>query len=146
LGKKIPLWGTWDDHDFGGNDTDGNVKDKETIRKVFREYRAHHQFGENDQGIYTRFRRGPVEVFLLDARYFAQTEPSPVDPNKTTCLGRQQWNWLLKGLQQSDAPFKLIAAVRFGTTKQMVKRMTGTPTPMKGMLCLILLKRKALGG
>lgn len=110
LGRRIPLWGTWDDHDFGGNDTDGNVKDKETIRKVFTEYRAHDQFGQNREGIYTRFRRGPLEVFLLDARYFSQTGPSPVDPKKMTCLGDQQWLWLLKGLEESQAPFKVIAS------------------------------------
>lgn len=110
MGKATPIWGTWDDHDFGGNDTDGTVKDKQIIRKVFTEYRAHDQFGNDQQGIYTRFRRGPVEVFLLDARYFAQTEPSPVDAEKKTCLGQRQWKWLLEGLTQSTAPFKIIAS------------------------------------
>ncbi len=110
LGRRTPIWGTWDDHDFGGNDTDGTVKDKDVIRSVFTDYRAHKQFGENGEGIYTRFRRGPVEVFLLDARYFAQTGQSPVDANKTTCLGKRQWTWLLKGLKNSTAPFKIIAS------------------------------------
>lgn len=110
MGKQTPIWGTWDDHDFGGNDTDGTVKDKKKIRQVFTEYRAHDQFGDGEQGIYTRFRRGPIEVFLVDARYFAQTEPSPVAADKKTCLGKKQWNWLLKGLQRSTAPFKIIAS------------------------------------
>lgn len=146
LGKKTPLWGTWDDHDFGGNDTDGNVKDKETIRKVFTEYRAHHQFGENDQGIYTRFRRGPVEVFLLDARYFAQTEPSPVDPNKTTCLGKQQWNWLLKGLQESDAPFKLIASGQIWDDKTNGEKDDWHTYAHEREALLDFIKAKGIGG
>lgn len=109
LGAGVPFWGTWDDHDFGGNDTDGNKEGKEIIRKVFTEYRALDHFGENGKGIYSRFRRGPIEVFLLDARYFAQTEPSPVDANQPTCLGARQWEWLQKHLKASDAKFKILA-------------------------------------
>lgn len=110
LGRDTPIWGTWDDHDFGGNDTDGNVPNKEVIRQVFTEYRAHRHFGDGREGIYTRFRRGPIEVFLLDARYFAQAEASPVDPDKPTCLGKTQWKWLKEGLQASSADFKIIAS------------------------------------
>lgn len=109
LGAGVPFWGTWDDHDFGGNDTDGRKAGKEIIRKVFTEYRALDHFGEEGEGIYTRFRRGPVEVFLLDARYFAQTAPSPIDAKKPTCLGERQWKWLQRHLKASDAPFKILA-------------------------------------
>ncbi|MFK7820122.1 MAG: alkaline phosphatase [Planctomycetaceae bacterium] len=109
MGASTPVWGTWDDHDFGGNDTDGKISNKEVIRKVFTEYRAQKQFGDGEHGVYTKFRRGPVEVFMIDPRYFSQTEPSPVDSTKPTCLGRKQWNWLLQGLKQSTAPFKLLA-------------------------------------
>jgi alkaline phosphatase D len=109
LGASTPVWGTWDDHDFGGNDTDGKVANKETLRQVFTEYRAQKQFGDGEHGVYTKFRRGPVEAFMLDPRYFSQTEPSPVDQRKPTCLGRTQWQWLLDGLKHSTAPFKLLA-------------------------------------
>lgn len=109
LGASTPVWSTWDDHDFGGGDTDGNVANKEIIRQVFTEYRPQKQHGDGQHGIYTKFRRGPVEVFMLDPRYFSQTEPSPFDPQKPTCLGRTQWQWLHDGLKQSTAPFKLLA-------------------------------------
>ena len=52
---------------------------------------ANESFGEDGEGIYTSFRRGPVEVFLIDARYFSQTGPSPVDPKKKALLGERQW-------------------------------------------------------
>jgi alkaline phosphatase D len=107
--RHMPVWGTWDDHDFGANDSDGRLKGKEQSRQAFIEYRANESYGERDQGIYTKFRYGPVEVFLLDTRWFARTEPSPVDPNKPTLLGHRQWQWLLKSLRESTAPFKLIA-------------------------------------
>jgi alkaline phosphatase D len=101
--------GTWDDHDFGGNDTDATKVDRETIRKAFMEYRAQANFGEDGEGIYTRLRRGPVEVFLIDARFFSQTGPSPVDPTKKTLLGPRQWKWLTAALAASTAPFKILA-------------------------------------
>ena len=108
MGASTPVWGTWDDHDFGGNDTDGKISNKGVIRQVFTEYRAQKQFGDGQHGVYTKFRRGPVEVFMIDPRYFSQTGPSPIDSDKPTCLGRTQWHWLLRGLKQSTAPFKLL--------------------------------------
>ena len=109
LVRHTPVWGTWDDHDFGRNDSDGRLKGKEKSRQAFINYRANESFGHRDQGIYTKFRYGPVEVFMLDTRWFARTEPSPVDPDKPTLLGRIQWQWLLKSLRESTAPFKVIA-------------------------------------
>ncbi len=107
--RTRPTLGTWDDHDFGANDSDATKVDRETIRQVFTEYRAHAAFGEEGEGIYTSFRRGPVEVFLIDARYFSQTGPSPVDPAKKTLLGPRQWEWLKRSLAASTAPFKVLA-------------------------------------
>ena len=108
--RQRPVWGTWDDHDFGRNNSDGNLPGKKNTRQAFVEYRANQTYGENGQGVYTKFRYGPVEVFLLDTRWFAGTEPSPVDAKKPTLLGRRQWGWLLKSLGKSTAPFKLITS------------------------------------
>ncbi len=109
LVRHTPVWGTWDDHDFGANDSDGRLEGKEQSRRGFIEYRANKSYGDSDQGIYTKFRYGPVEVFLLDTRWFARTETSPFDPKKPTLLGRRQWEWLLSALKKSTAPFKVIA-------------------------------------
>lgn len=106
--RTRPMVGTWDDHDFGGNDSDGRSVDREVIRQVFLEYRPLATAGEDGQGIYTSLRRGPVELFLIDARYFSQAEPSPVMPDKPTLLGRRQWDWLRRSLAESTAPFKLL--------------------------------------
>jgi alkaline phosphatase D len=106
---RMPFYATWDDHDFGRNDTDGNLEGKEFARQAFIEYHANPNYGSRREGIYTKFRRGPVEVFLLDTRWFAATEPSPFDREKTTLLGRAQWDWLRGALSKSSAPFKLIA-------------------------------------
>ena len=108
--RNTPLYATWDDHDFGLNDTDGQLDGKTNSRRAFIEYHANPSYGDGEHGIYTKFRRGGVEVFLLDARYFAGTEPSPVATDQPTLLGRQQWEWLRRELGASTAPFKLLAS------------------------------------
>jgi alkaline phosphatase D len=108
LTKRIPFWNTWDDHDFGRNDSDGRMPLKENIRKAFTEYNALANYGENDGGIYTSFRRGSLEVWFIDDRWFSQTEPSWADPKQATCIGKRQWDWLRRTLKASDAPFKIL--------------------------------------
>ncbi len=107
--QKIPFYSIWDDHDFGKNDTDGNLSGKEHSREAFMMYRPNPSYGENGKGIYTSFRMGDLEVFLLDTRWFAGTEPSFADPKLPTLIGEQQWEWLKKGLNESDASFKILA-------------------------------------
>ncbi len=101
-------YGTWDDHDFGWNDGDGRLEGKDRSRQAFIEYHAHPTYGQNEEGIYTKFRRGPVEVFLLDTRYFSAMEPSPFRKHQASLLGRVQWKWLQDGLAASTAPVKLL--------------------------------------
>jgi alkaline phosphatase D len=107
--RSRPLYATWDDHDFGRNDTDGRLEGKENAREAFVHYHGNPSFGDGTEGIYTSFRRGGIEVFLLDTRWFAGTGPSPI-ANGRTMLGARQWEWLRDGLRASDAPFKLLAS------------------------------------
>jgi alkaline phosphatase D len=109
LFRSTPWYGTWDDHDFGLGDGDGRLVGKQRSRQAFMEYHANPSYGEDDRGIYTSFRRGPVEVFLLDTRYFAATEPSPFVLHHASLLGRAQWDWLRAGLKRSTAPVKVLA-------------------------------------
>jgi alkaline phosphatase D len=107
--KGTPCWWTWDDHDFAANDSDGRVTGKENSRTAYCRHRPQWNHGHDDQGIYTSFRYGPVEVFVLDARWFSRTEPSPVDASQPSLLGAKQWDWLKQGLKKSTAPFKFLA-------------------------------------
>ncbi|MCH2596906.1 MAG: alkaline phosphatase family protein [Pirellulales bacterium] len=108
IARNTSVWGTWDDHDFGDNDEDGNWPFKQYNRQAFVEYRMNASDGEHGEGIYTKFRYGPIEVYWLDARWFSRTAPSPFDPDQHTLLGRQQWKWLKKSLRASTAPFKIL--------------------------------------
>lgn len=104
-----PLYATWDDHDFAFNDAFGAIAGRGAARRAFLENHALGAVGAGDQGIFTRFRRGPIEVFLLDTRWFADAEPSTFDPSRRSLLGAAQWRWLEAGLAASTARFKILA-------------------------------------
>ncbi|MFC7615163.1 alkaline phosphatase D family protein [Actinokineospora soli] len=127
--RSMPVWGTWDDHDFGLNGNHGDFPAKRNTRTAFVDYRANATFGHNPageqltartdgQGIYTSFRRGPLEVFLIDPRWFSTTEPSWADPTKPTCIGAAQWEWLKDRLTRSTATFKALATGMIWDDKQ----------------------------
>ena len=113
----IPTWTTWDDRDYATNDTFGDAAGSETARPVFVDYHAHASYGEDGRGIYTSFRRGPIEVFLLDTRTFADRETMPLDrvqqltgvKAQRSLLGARQKEWLQRGLLASTAPCKVLA-------------------------------------
>jgi alkaline phosphatase D len=106
---RTSFYAVWDDHDFGPDNALGLIPGKANSRRAFVEYHANPSYGETNQGIYTRFRRGPVEVFLLDTRWFANTEASPVNPERKTLMGASQWEWLKRSLRESRAPVKVLA-------------------------------------
>ncbi|MEQ1631919.1 MAG: alkaline phosphatase D family protein [Planctomycetota bacterium] len=106
--RSVSTYATWDDHDYSLNDRYGDVRGRNESRQAFVENHALASFGENGEGIYTRFRRGPIEVFVLDARWFADTSDSPLAPGHRTLLGERQLEWLRRGLLASTAPFKVL--------------------------------------
>jgi len=112
LVRTTPTLATWDDRDYGELHAGGNLKGKYNTRRAFTEYHASREFGQFDEGVYTSFRMGPIEVFLVDTRYFTDLETALVAPSEPSLLGHEQWNWLTHGLSTSTAKFKLIASGR----------------------------------
>ena len=108
--RQVPTWTTWDDHDYALNDQFGDVKAAATARAVFVDYHAHASYGDGARGVWTSFRQGPIEVFLLDPRSCADTGPSPLAPQARTALGDAQIAWLQRGLRASTAPVKVLAS------------------------------------
>lgn len=105
----IPTWTTWDDHDYATNDLFGATKGSDVARSVFVDFHAHASYGDGTRGVFTSFRRGPIEVSVLDTRSFADIEPSVLAPNERTLLGKTQTAWLQRGLLASSATFKVLA-------------------------------------
>ncbi len=92
----------WDDHDYVGNNTDGNDAGKDVALRVFQEYWANASYGTADTaGIFSSWRSGDLAFFLLDDRYWRSV---PSD----SLLGTEQEAWLYAELAASDAMFKFI--------------------------------------
>ena len=110
LFQRTPLYGIWDDHDFGVNDSDGTQPGKEDSLRTFNEFFANPGAGEPDNpGVYCKFTRGDVDFFLLDDRYHRSPDKAPDDGTKTQ-LGAKQLAWLKRELLASKATIKVIGA------------------------------------
>ncbi len=104
LVASTPTIAVWDDHDFGPNDTDGHFEGKPRAFSSFRRMWANRSYGTAAiAGVFSRVRCGPVDVFLLDERYYRGIEGNNV-------LGAAQLAWLADELARSWAPVKLIAS------------------------------------
>jgi alkaline phosphatase D len=107
--RSTPQLATWDDHDFGYNDSDGNSPGKADSLKVFKDFWANPAYGEaGNPGVYFRQHYGGVDFFVLDGRYHRDPTDQADDAGKSM-LGAAQKAWLKRGLKASTAPFKVLA-------------------------------------
>ncbi len=110
--RSVPCYGIWDDHDYGPNNADRTFELKEEALRVFKQMWANPAWGTRDTpGIFSSFRCGPAEVFLMDDRYYKYSPYEHKDVNRETGIlwGESQLTWLLDGLKRSTAPVKVIA-------------------------------------
>jgi alkaline phosphatase D len=99
----------WDDHDYGPNDSTSSFIFKDHSLKFFKRYWANPTYGLNETpGIFTSFRKGDAEFFLLDDRFNRDADRSPNRPEKQM-FGPAQMRWLKNALVNSNASFKIIA-------------------------------------
>lgn len=102
--RGVPTWAVWDDHDFAGNNTEGDAPGKENALVAFDQYWANPSAGSGGApGIWTKFTWGRVEFFLLDDRYYRTVAGG-------TMLGDEQRQWLLSELSASKATFKVLVS------------------------------------
>lgn len=110
IAQRKPVYTIWDDHDYGGNDTDSTLPGKEGSLMVFKEVWPNPGFGESgNPGVYYSFIRGDVEFFMLDGRYYRVPKLLKNGRNKTM-LGARQLQWLKEGLSRSKAKVKIIVS------------------------------------
>ncbi len=109
---ETPIAAVWDDHDCAIDDCWlGPYRDRPAwkpamVRHFQRQWCNGATGAPGWPGHWRKLRVGRVEVFLLDGRTY-RTNPFAPTP---TMLGPQQKAWLLKGLRNSTAAFKIIAA------------------------------------
>jgi alkaline phosphatase D len=103
LKSGVKIYGTWDDHDFGGNDIGVSMPDKDERKATFFNfigYKPHSRPGAYHS---VDLEGGKVKLILLDTRWFRQDHCIPSLATKIpmgntiACLTR----WLTAGLKLS---------------------------------------------
>lgn len=116
--KAMPHYAIWDDHDYGWNNADKSYPLKQAARNTFRKFWNNPSYGENGEGIYSKFTWNDIDVFLLDSRWFRNNDEmkDSVNGKPNTAkrmFGQQQLEWLKNALLESsyndNISFRLIA-------------------------------------
>lgn len=142
LGELMPerVMATWDDHDFGKNDSGKEYPRKEEARKAFIKF-----WGTPDRpdGVYSSKEWGPkgkcVRVILLDLRYNRDPLPKKGEVSLNgDMLGEPQWVWLKGELSRPGADLVLIgSSTQFVAEKHPYERWANFPKAKTRMLKLI---------
>ncbi len=104
---SVHHYATWDDHDFGPNDSDRSYRLKGEALTVFADYFPAVRYGTPETpGCFQRFEWADCEFFLIDDRSFRAPNATN-DPNKPM-FGEAQMRWLTDALVSSKATFKFV--------------------------------------
>lgn len=127
---RCPILATWDDHDYGLNDSGSEFRERVDSQRNFLDF-----FGvpedsprRRQEGVYSASTFGPpgrrLQVILLDTRYFRtpllrQKERfadggrySPTNDPEATILGSNQWAWLEARLREPADVRLLVSSIQ----------------------------------
>jgi len=111
LAASVPLYATWDDHDYFNNDLGGVPKgfteaDREAVRQVWTQNwnNPSYGFGDKGGGVFLRTKIGPADVIMVDNRYHRGVRNQP-----RSFLGPEQMRWLEESIGQSSGPFVMLS-------------------------------------
>lgn len=103
-------YATWDDHDFGPDDSDRTAGQRGASFRVFKDYWANREYGTPETpGVFGHFQWQDVEVIMLDDRFYRSPNARRGDSARQM-FGAAQMDWLMDCLSSSRAPFKLVAS------------------------------------
>lgn len=99
---NVPTYSTWDDHDYGLNDSDRHQAGKENSLNAFRNLWANPSYGAEDaEGVFFSYTWGDVHFLVMDNRWYR-------DRQTESQFGTKQLEWLYDQLKTSTSPFKII--------------------------------------
>ncbi|MFC1665383.1 alkaline phosphatase D family protein [Pseudomonadota bacterium] len=105
---SVHHYASWDDHDYGPNNSDRGYWNKANTLKAFDLFWANPSTGVADiKGAISYFQWSDVHFFLLDNRYY-RTPNRSLDLDKTI-LGKRQLQWLKDALLHKRGDYKVIA-------------------------------------
>lgn len=107
--RSAAIYATWDDHEVSNN-FDSTHTRIPIGRQAFLENWPIRSDPADPRRLYRSFRFGRLaEVFILDTRQY-RSPAFERDTSRKTMLGEAQKEWLKRGLQRSDAAFKIICS------------------------------------
>lgn len=106
--ETTPVYAIWDDHEVR-NDFAGPFDSQMPVgRQALREYWPIRVASDDPHRLYRTVRAGVnLELFILDTRQYRSRNDDQDGPAKTM-LGERQLQWLLSGLTESSATWKVI--------------------------------------
>lgn len=111
--RDIPLYASWDDHDYLNNDKSGLQKgqigeeERDALRLLWQENWNNPPMPVAGRGIYFNTVIGEVEIIMLDTRSCREWDKRGRDGSY---LGEAQMRWLFETLKASKARFILISS------------------------------------
>lgn len=137
-----PIFATWDDHDYGLNDSGVEYPRKEEAQKAFNKFwKVPASSGRHSRGgIYDSTMLGPegqrVQIIILDTRFFRssltrQTEAPrgylpDTDPAKTM-LGDAQWQWLRQELKRPAEVRLIMSSIQVISEQHRFEKWANLP-------------------
>ena len=108
---ETPVTYIWDDHDFGGSNSNSTSAAKKAARLAYRENVPHYPLlaGEGDEPIYTAFDIGDIRFVMTDSRSMRDAEDHP-DGGKSL-LGADQREWLKDELFNGSRNYRLVVLI-----------------------------------
>jgi alkaline phosphatase D len=113
LAANVPVYATWDDHDYWGNDTSGAFAqnkepiDVEGLRQSWKTQWNNPERDTAREGIYFQANIGPVHFIALDTRSCRVNEERG---KLNSFLGAVQMAWLKQQIRASTSPYILISS------------------------------------
>ncbi|MCO5552843.1 hypothetical protein L7F22_006361 [Adiantum nelumboides] len=126
LQSKAKIIGTWDDHDYGLDDSGKELTVKNGSQKLFLDFLDEPISSTRriQEGVYASYTFGPhdkqVKVILLDTRYHRDPMFSNGD-----MLGEKQWTWLEQQLRDNEAQITII-----GSSIEVLPNFSATVQPL----------------
>ena len=103
--RKMHHYATWDDHDYGPNDSEWTYPMKNVTRQTFMDFFPSNTYGAgNTEGVTSFFDWSDCDFFMMDDRWYRTSQGE-----NGKMLGDQQMDWLITSLRSSLARYKFVA-------------------------------------
>lgn len=156
LKKNIPIYATWDDHDYGRNNAGANFSFKQQSQEIFLDFfEVPKDAPERKRdGVYSAKVFGEdsnrVQIILLDTRYFRgppargpKSEDCPKinyipqeDPD-ISILGYRQWVWLEEQLLQPAQVRIIVSSIQVLPDEHCFEKWVNFPHQREKLFQLI---------